>query len=597
VLRAADAAGGRLSSEALDLLMKGAQAIEQRVQALARGGSARPASKDLLDAFAALDVAVSVPHRTADGALDLEPALLSKLAPAELEQINAGRSSGRRVLRVDFTPSTSRSDGLTITSVRERVSRIAEIVRVLPIPVADTTAAPGGLSFVLIVVTDATSAAVAEAAGASADSVLSLARGDQPFEPAPLDEAPDEAGAGEGGRGSFVRVDVSRLDESLEALSALVVTRFRLVHAVGDLSARGVDVRELSGIVSESGRQIRDLRAAIMRMRMVSVRSLLERVPLLIRGLARATGKSVFLEMETGDSALDKGVAERIFPAIVHLLRNAVDHGIETPHDRRTAGKRAEGTIRITSVQRANNQLELVIEDDGNGIDKHEVAKRAQAPVPKNDAQLLALITRSGISTAERVTTTSGRGVGMDIVKRVVVGDLGGDLLLETTEGRGTLFRVRIPLSITIVDAFSFVCGGERFVTPVAAVEEIVEVEADRVVKVPQGGRGSASAKLIARRGEAIPLFALDDMFGLGGSPMPLASKKALVVRHRSNLVAFEVERMLGQQEVVVRPLADPLVRVAGVSGATDLGDGKPTLVIDLAALGDSLFRTDEVAS
>jgi two-component system chemotaxis sensor kinase CheA len=595
VLRSADAAGGRLSPAALELLMKGVEAIEERVRALSRGAAPKPVPQALLDAFGSLELDVAAAGNLTETAIDIDPVLLAKLAPAELQQIKGGIVAGKRVVRVDFTPSPSRADELTITSVRDRVARIAEIVRVLPISVAETPSSPGGLSFVLLLVTDATDVAIAEAAGTSPSVVLSLARdGSDPAEVTLDDGRADDVA--DSGRGTFVRVDVSRLDDSLEALSALVVNRFKLARAVSDLSSRGADVRELSAIVTESGRQIRDLRAAIMRMRMVSVRSLLERVPLLLRGLGRATGKTVSLEMDTGDAALDKGVAERVFPAIVHLLRNAVDHGIETPQARRVAGKKPEGTIRITTGQKSNNQLELVITDDGRGMNRREVAQRAQSPVPTNDSQLLDLITRSGVSTAERVTTTSGRGLGMDIVKRIVVGDLGGELLLETHQGQGTTFRLRIPLSITIVDAFSFICGGERFVTPVAAVEEIVEVDALHVVNVPQTAQGGAAAKLLERRGEAVPLFALDHMFGLAHTVSNIGTK-ALLVRRRTDLLAFEIERMIGQQEVVVRPLADPLVRVAGVSGATDLGDGKPTLVVDLAALGDSLLRGREVSA
>jgi two-component system chemotaxis sensor kinase CheA len=594
VLRNADAAGGRISPEALELLVKGLQAIEERVRALSRGGEAKPAPKALLQSLGTLDFAADSDQGSLDTLLAVDAALFAKLTAAEKQHIKVGISGGRRILRVDFTPSPSRPDELTITSVRERVARVAEIVRVLPLSVAPTATAPGGLSFVLFLVTDATDAEIAEAAGASPEDVIALVRSEPLPEVELLGEDADGADLGPS-RGTFVRVDVARLDDALEALSSLVVTRFKLTRNVSEMSALGVDTRELASIVAENGRQLRDLRTAIMRMRMVSVRSLLERVPLLVRGLGRATGKSVRLEMDTGDAALDKGVAERIFPAIIHLIRNAVDHGIETPEVRRTAGKPEEGTIRITCFQRSNSQLELAVSDDGRGMNRKEVAQRAHAAVPKDDAQLLDLITRSGVSTAEKVTTTSGRGVGMDIVKRIVVSDLGGDLLLETAQGKGTSFKVRIPLSITIVDAFTFVCGGERFVTPVAAVEEIVEVDPARIVNVPRSKAGRADARLLERRGEALPLLPLDKVFGLGGGAVD-SSRKALVVRRRSDVLAFEIERMLGQQEVVVRPLEDPLVRVTGVSGATDLGDGRPTLVIDLAALGDSLVQSKELS-
>jgi two-component system chemotaxis sensor kinase CheA len=363
-------------------------------------------------------------------------------------------------------------------------------------------------------------------------------------------------------------------------------------RAVAALAATGVDVRELSSVLSDNGRQVRALRASIMRLRMVPVRTLLERVPLLVRGLSRETGRPVRLDMNAGEAELDKAVADRVFPAIVHIIRNAVDHGIEAEDVRQRAGKDAEGLLRLRCAETSNGQLEIVIEDDGQGLDGEAVARRANQPLPRDDAGLLDLITRPGLSTAAKVTTTSGRGLGMDIVKRIVTGDLGGELSLQTTRGKGTTFTLRIPLTITIVDAFSFVSGGERFVTPVGSIEEILEVDAQRVIEAPHP-RAGTPARLLRRRGEALPLFALSALFGLPAHDPPAAlAPKALVVRRHAQHFAFEVERMLGQQEVVVRPLDDPLVRVTGVSGSTDLGDGKPTLVLDLVSLSGQVAAT-----
>jgi two-component system chemotaxis sensor kinase CheA len=176
----------------------------------------------------------------------------------------------------------------------------------------------------------------------------------------------------------------------------------------------------------------------------------------------------------------------------------------------------------------------------------------------------------------------------MDIVRRVVVDELGGELRLDTTAGRGTTFLVRIPLSITIVDALSFRCGGQSFVVPVAAVEEIVDVDPARVTRAP-AGKGRADLRILDRRGAAVPLVDLQAVFKLPAQAGGL--RKAIVVRRADQPLAFEVDRMLGQQEVVVRPLLDELVKAPGVVGSTDLGDGQPTLVLDLHTLGASMTR------
>src|SRR6185369_4087858 len=264
-------------------------------------------------------------------------------------------------------------------------------------------------------------------------------------------------------------------------------------------------------------------------------------------------------------------------------LRNAVDHAIEPPDERRRAGKPEEGRIRVSCRERSDSQLELVVEDDGRGIDREAVARRAGAPVPRSDAELLDLIARPGLSTLEQATRTSGRGVGMDVVKRVTVAELGGELLLETHPGAGTRFTLRVPLSVSIVEAFTFACGGEIFVVPVAAVEDLVEIERADVVETPDPAHRGADVRLLRRRGETLPLVRLDRLLGV--SAAAAARPKAIVVRRDGDGWALQVDRLIGQQEIVVRPLADPLVQVAGVAGTTDLGDGRPTLVLDLAAL------------
>jgi two-component system chemotaxis sensor kinase CheA len=305
----------------------------------------------------------------------------------------------------------------------------------------------------------------------------------------------------------------------------------------------------------------------------------------------------VRLEIDAGTSEVDKAVAERIFPAIVHLVRNAVDHALESPAERRAAGKPETGVVTVACVERADNQLELTVTDDGRGIDAASVARKAGAPIPATADALLDLLARPGLSTKAEVTTISGRGVGMDVVKRITVDELHGDLTLVTNPGQGTTFSLRIPLSITIVDAFSFVCGGETFVVPVSAVEEIQEVDLTHTVRGPdrrKAARGEldrrqtqSAAQMMHRRGEAVPVLRLDELFGL---PAPTeARRKAIIVRRNGEPYAFAVDRMLGQQEVVVRPIEDALVRVHGVAGTTDLGDGRPTLVLDLVALGGRL--------
>jgi two-component system chemotaxis sensor kinase CheA len=251
--------------------------------------------------------------------------------------------------------------------------------------------------------------------------------------------------------------------------------------------------------------------------------------------------------------------------------------------------------IAIRCFERSNTQLELVVADDGGGIDREEVARRAGAEVPRTDATLLELLALPGLSTRDQATKTSGRGLGMDIVKRLTE-ELGGEIALRSERGKGTTFTLRIPLTVTILDAFAFECSEQAFVVPVGMVEEIIEVDGAKIVSSPGRGEKGYRVAMIERRGEAVPLVSLDSVFLL--SPSAALNRKALVVRRNGEPFAFIVDRMMGQQEIVVRPLEDPLVRVPGVPGVTDLGDGRPTLVLDLLALSTALSaRRAEAAS
>ena len=606
-LRDADRAGGVLPSGAVDVLLGGVRAIDQRVRALDKNAPVPDASRVLLAALDSLQentAAQGGPPRR----LLLDPAFDEKLAPFEREQLLRAASQGLRALRMDFAPSPERAEaGFNINSVRERIGAIAEIVKVLPRAVPPTQGAGTGLLFVLLVTTAATDDDLSSAGGIARETITSIVAEDAPdrsnegtlapFTLAPGvhadddDLAPDAVDAREAPRGTMLRVDVARVDDAMDRLAALLVTRSRIGAAVAKLKADGVDTRELGQIVQENARQLRDLREAILQVRMVPVAEILDRMPLIVRSARRDTGKSVRLELDTGGAELDKSVAERVFPAIVHLVRNAIDHGIESPEDRARSGKREEGVIRIVCVERTNTRVELSVQDDGRGIDREALARRCGRDTPVEDAALLDLLCEPGFTTRDTATTTSGRGLGMDIARRIVVDQLGGELEVRTELGVGTTFTMKIPLTIAIIDAFTLECGEaserQRFVVPVSMVEEIIEIDRARVMRLPGDAREDRDVRvrtigMVERRGEAMPLL---DLAGVLGMVPSEGAARAVVVRRAGEPIAYVLDRVLGQQEAVVRPLVDPLVQVLGVPGATDLGDGRLTLVLDLVAL------------
>jgi len=600
VLREADRAGGRLDRPGLDAIANGLCEIDQRVRALAAGSPVRPPPPAVLDALAALERARVEPRESGLRPTVAAAEVWARLSASERAQLVQGVSGGLRAVTVTFSPTSERvAQGLNITAVQERVQRVGEIVKVVP-RTARADQGAGALEFVLVLLTKASDGDLVEAAGGEGSAVAPVFVEEEraPAQPAEGDgDLEAQAGQAASPHESVVRVPIARLDDALEKLATVVITRFRLERATADLGARGVDVRALAEILAESGRQIRDLRAAIMRTRLVSVAELLERVPLIVRGLARTAQKLVRVEIDTGKAELDKAVAERVFPAIVHLVRNAVDHAIEPIEERRAAGKPIEGTVRVTCFERENSGLELSISDDGRGVDRAAVAAKAGRPVPESDKALLALLVSPGFSTLDAATTTSGRGMGLDIVKRATVDDLGGELSLFTRPGAGTTFTLRVPLSITIVDAFSLTCGPHRFVVPVSVVDELIEIDPARLVRGPAPARActAAPAFMLEHRGAAVPLLPLEAVLGLAPTHEP--GRRAILVRRDAEVVAFAVDRLLGQHEVVVRPLGDPLVKVVGISGSTDLGDGVPTLVLDLGALGARLAHPMEAAA
>jgi two-component system, chemotaxis family, sensor kinase CheA len=302
-----------------------------------------------------------------------------------------------------------------------------------------------------------------------------------------------------------------------------------------------------------------------------------------VRGLSRASGKEIRLVTEANDAELDKAVAERVFPALVHLLRNAVDHGIERSAERVRSGKAPHGTVRVSCTMTSNRQMAIRVADDGGGIDHEALSRAVGHAIEPSGAAILDVLCRAGVSTRREATSTSGRGMGMDIVRKTVVDQLGGELALETTRGAGTIFTLRIPLTVAVLDAFTVTCEGETFAVPVASVDEIIEVDSASLVRGP--GRDGEEITLAERRGEAMPLVHLFHALGRRSTADVGAAGHALVVRRAAEPIAFRLDRVVGQHETVVRPLVDPLVQVPGIAGSADLGDGRATLVLDLLAL------------
>jgi two-component system chemotaxis sensor kinase CheA len=604
LLRDADRSGGRIGETALDAVLQGVRAVEERVRAIGQGGisSAAKAPAPLLEVLQAAQGIGAAPKLIGQRQLKLSDELIHTLSTSDTEQLRQAANNGFRAVVVEFHPSPEKAaQGTNITAVRARLTALGEIVKVLP---KSSKGAPTGISFQLVLSTKAKDAELIAAVDGDSSSVFEIQAEEAPSaaeagpaEPIPsLDAALLTAPETEwlNADQASIRVDVRRLDEALEQLSSLFVNRFKLDRVAAELASRGADIRELKSVLAENSRQLRRLRGAISEARMVPLSELLQRLPLVVRGITKNSEKLVNVVIQAGTAEVDKAVADKIFPAVVHLVRNAVDHALETKAERRDAGKAETGELRIECDDSSGTNLVLTIRDDGRGINREAVARKLGRPIARSDEELLQQICAAGLSTSTAVTTTSGRGMGMDIVQRTV-DVLGGTLKLNTSEGKGTTFTMRVPVTITIVDVLGFQANGQIYVAPMAVVDEIVDIDPSLVVEMPSPLPLAERPRLVQHRGRSIPFFTLSN--AIGSSTCQKIPTKALVVNQGKGSVAFGVDRLMGKQEAVVRPLDDALIRVTGMAGATDLGDGKPTLVLDLPALGQSLLATPAVLS
>ena len=584
LLRTADRSGGTLQRGAIEVSLQGVLAISERVRAVAERRTPAPAPAQLIERISNTDAT----SQTATAPPSIAATWDSRLSSSERQQVALDLANGTPAWTLVFVPSEDRAArGISIASVRARLAELGDIVKVAPRTQFDAEGKQAGIAFDLLVTSTAPAAQLAAVIDSAVESLVQL-KAPTPEPDAATMPEPDPGFVLEADQGSrigrtTVRVELARLDELQDQLAALIVSRFRLERELAAHAARGIDVRKLREVTDLQARQLRDLRGAILRVRMVRVAEVVEPLTLLVRSAARANHKEVRLVLDVRDAELDKAVADHLLPALIHLVRNAVDHAIEPPEERIAAGKPAFGTIRVSCSELASKYLDLAISDDGRGIDREQVARKAGHAIT-DDHALLDILTAPGFSTRDAVTQTSGRGVGMDIVKRVAVQELGGELSMKTVLGAGTTFTLRVPLTIAIVEVFTFECAHRPFVVPVATIEEIFELGDERIE--PPAKHTDKRITLVNRRGRAMPVISLGEALAIDdGAP----AKKAMVIRHNGELIAFAIDRMIGRQEVVVRPIDDPLVRAIGIAGATDLGDGRPTLMLDLGELGEAM--------
>jgi two-component system, chemotaxis family, sensor kinase CheA len=384
---------------------------------------------------------------------------------------------------------------------------------------------------------------------------------------------------------AYVRIHQGRLDTLVERIGELVVSRDRLRQVVGE--AEG----ELADTADDISRLIGELRDEVMGMRMVPIGDAFDRFPRFVRDAARALEKKVLLEVEGRDTPLDRSLHNDLSDLLIHLLRNALDHGVEPPAARLAAGKPEAARLRL-SAERDRAQVVVRVQDDGAGVDRERVLEAAveRGMISRREAarmppgEILQLLTRSGFSTAREVTAVSGRGVGLDVVASRLRA-LGGVLEIDSEAGAGTTFTLRFPLSLAIVRTLQMRSGGETYVMPIAGIEEVTELGAGR----------NGEAGVFHFREERLPLLRLAELLRADDAERPEDDLTPVLVAHGpEGHFALTVERLEGQHEAVLKTFDAPGAAVDAFAGATILADGRPALVLDPMKLGRRVARPEE---
>jgi two-component system chemotaxis sensor kinase CheA len=406
-----------------------------------------------------------------------------------------------------------------------------------------------------------------------------------------LDVPPDV----KAGTDTSIRVATEKVDRLVDLVGELVITQSMVAQIAHQLSAKGATperLGELTEAVAQMDRHARDLEERVMAIRMLPIRTVFGRFARVVRDLAQAQGKRVNFETRGDETELDKTVIERIADPLVHLVRNAVDHGIEPPAARQARGKPEAGTLILAAYQQGGN-IYIEVEDDGRGLDRDRILVKAiesglvAGGEGLSDDDVHALIWEPGFSTADQVTEVSGRGVGMDVVKRSVEA-LGGSISIHSRPGRGATFRVKLPLTLAILEGQALRVGEHVYILPLATITESVRPERGHLKTV------FGTNEAFVMRGEVLPFVRLHRLFGVAGAEQDPTRALAVVVEHDGKRVALLVDELLGQQQFVIKSLDANFQRVDGIAGATILGDGRVALILDvpgLVTLGRTLGR------
>jgi two-component system chemotaxis sensor kinase CheA len=506
--------------------------------------------------------------------------------PSLLTAVEEAKARGLLLWKFIFSPTRALdAQGTNVNSVREQLSTIGEILNS-----ASNVEGKDTLVFEFLVATSQapTDLSAWESKGITVEPA-ELGNVELPTSPAQTGTAEETDHNPFLAPSHIVRVDLKRLDDLMRITGEMVIHRSRLDSDLTRLEKNGGG--DLSSLWEASGalaRSVRELRDAVTRVRLIPVAEIFARMPFVVRDLARQTHKMVRLRLSGQETAIDKYLIERLKDPLLHLVRNAFSHGVETPAERVAAAKAEEATIEL-SASTVGDAVIIQVRDDGRGINPNTIVRQAaemglDTPDKLDNESILKILCLSGFSTRADADLTSGRGVGMAVVC-ATVRELGGSLTMNSEEGRGTQFTIRVPLTLSIAETLIVCSAGQTWAVPQDFVREILHKTENDIQK-------ANGLEIIPYRSGILPVVRLAEFFRLTAAPK--AKFCLLVIESERGSVGLLTDEIVGQREIVVRALHDPLIQIPGISGATELGDGKPVLILDASALTRGTVRPTE---
>ncbi len=593
-----------VTPESMDTMFEALDHLEAMVQSIAEGGDGK---RDVTEISKKLDVTGS--HAETASAVETAEAssAASDLDYNEFERtvLDEAREQGFKCYELNVTLS----DACLLKAVRvymifERLNEAGEVVKTVPNaellesedfesefsisylskqPMEEVKKIVTAISEVEQVEISEVSA-FEEAAPAEAKAAKPEQKNEEvaaPAAKAPANDAPKangNNGAAAGGT-KTIRVNIDRLDSLMNLFEELVIDRGRLEQI-----AKELENNELTDTVERMSRISGDLQSIILNMRMVPVETVFNRFPRMIRQLTKELNKKIELIIEGAETELDRTVIDEIGDPLLHLLRNSLDHGIESPEERVKKGKPEKGTV-LLKAYHSGNHVFIEVEDDGGGINRKKVLEKAleRGVITEREAETLedhqidSLIFAAGFSTADTISDISGRGVGLDVVKNKLE-SLGGSVSINSTEGQGSLFSIQLPLTLSIISVLLVKLEEETFAIPISSIIETAVIKKSDILQ-------THDREVIDFRGFIVPVVYLKKQFNVPNANDLEEELHIIVVRKGDKLTAFVVDSFIGQQEVVLKSLGDYLPNVFAISGATILGDGQVALIVDCNAL------------